>query len=182
MKKLQNSLTSKGQTDLKCLSLCTSKKLNQNKSVVMKSWQTKNGSKVYLVSAGRSNVYLISTPTSNILVETGWKFTFSGLRRNIISLGLTHPITHLILTHTHFDHCFNAFMLRQQENCLIVAGVQEQKFTLAGYTPIPGGTLPGTRLLAGLGTLIGRKWFGYPPFKPTCRSEKIPVFPTMAMP
>lgn len=130
----------------------------------MKSWQTKNGSKVYLVSAGRSNVYLISTGKGNILVDTGWKYSYPGLKRNINSLGLSQPISLIILTHTHFDHCHNAYILRKQENCKILTGEHEAKFTKYGYTPIPAGTLFITKLLSGLGSLIGGSWFGYPSF------------------
>ena len=130
----------------------------------MKKWKTKNGYEVYLVSSGRSNVYLISTPSENILVDTGWKYSYPGLKRNIKALGLSYRINLIILMHTHFDHCHNACILRQQENCMILAGEQEARFTKTGYTPIPAGTLILTRLLSGLGSLIGRSWFEYPSF------------------
>ena len=130
----------------------------------MQKWETSNGTTVFRVSSGRSNAYLISTGKNNILVDTGWRFSFNGLKKNIGSLKLTKPITHLILTHTHFDHCYNTFLIRQEENCMIISGEQEAEFAKAGYTPIPAGTLIRTKLLSIVGNLIGARWFGYPPF------------------
>ncbi len=132
----------------------------------MRIWKTKNGSEIFRVSAGRSNVYLISTPRGNILVDTGWKYSFDGLRKNIRAMALSKPVSLLILTHTHFDHCYNAAMIRQLENCKIVISEQDATFTRNGYTPIPAGTLSVTRILSHIGKMIGKKWFGYPPFNP----------------
>ncbi len=130
----------------------------------MKKWKTINGYEIFRVTAGRSNVYLISTGNGNILVDTGWKHSYHGLLKNIEALGLSQPITLLILTHTHFDHCYNAAAIWQQENCKIVISEQDAAFTRNGYTPIPAGTFPVTRFLSRIGKSIGSRWFGYPPF------------------
>jgi glyoxylase-like metal-dependent hydrolase (beta-lactamase superfamily II) len=132
----------------------------------MKKWKTKNGYEIFRVSAGRSHVFLISTGKGNLLVDTGWKFSFTGLRRNISSLQLSHPINYLILTHSHFDHCYKASAIRLLENCKILISEHDKRSTQNGYTTIPGGTLAITRVLASIGKALGRRWFGYPPFNP----------------
>lgn len=131
----------------------------------MKSYQTKNGTEVFRVSARRSNAYLIVTPNRNILIDTGWRFSHAGIKRKINGLGLSGPLHLLILTHTHFDHCYNASVIRKQENCTIMAGEQEAEFTKGGYSPLPKGTFPLTRFLSRVGNLIGPMWFGYPQFE-----------------
>ena len=130
----------------------------------MRKWKTKNGYEIFRVSAGRSNVYLISTGIGNILVDTGWKYSYHGLLKNIEAVRLSQPITLLILTHTHFDHCYNAAAIWLQENCKIVISEQDGAFTRNGYTMIPAGTYPVTRFLSHIGKSIGSRWFGYPPF------------------
>ena len=107
----------------------------------MKKWKTKTGYEVIRVISGRSNAYLISTEKGNILVDTGWKHSFDGLQRNISSLGLSQPITFLILTHTHFDHCYNVARIWQQDKSIILMSEVEANFVQQGYTPIPEGTL-----------------------------------------
>ncbi len=132
----------------------------------MRKWKTKNGFEVFRIISGRSNVYLISTPKGDILVDTGWKFSFDGLQKKIIAMALLQPVSFLILTHTHFDHCYNAHLIRQQENCKILMSEREEAYTQCGYTPIPSGTLAITKILSRFGKVIGQKWFGYPPFHP----------------
>jgi glyoxylase-like metal-dependent hydrolase (beta-lactamase superfamily II) len=132
----------------------------------MQKWKTKNGYEIFRVSAGRSHVFLISTGKGNLLVDTGWKSSFTNLRRNIGLLQLSQPISYLILTHTHFDHCYNAAEIRHLENCKIVISEHDAAFTRIGYTTIPGGTLAITRALSSIGKALGRRWFGYPPFNP----------------
>ncbi len=133
-------------------------------SFKMKKWKTKNGYEIYQVTAGRSNVYLISTDNGNILVDTGWKHSYHGLLKNIEAVRLSLPINLLILTHTHFDHCYNTAAIRQRENCKIMISEHDAPFTCNGYTTIPAGTYPLTRLLSRIGRSIGSRWFGYPPF------------------
>ncbi len=86
----------------------------------MRSWKTKNGYEVSQVLSGRSNSYFISTERSNILVDTGKETVYNKLRKNIDLLKLTdNKIALLILTHTHFDHCQNAYKIKEKENCKI---------------------------------------------------------------
>lgn len=133
----------------------------------MKSWKTKNGYEIYLVLSGRSNSYLISKENLNVLVDTGNRSSYHSLRKNIDSLGLIHKkIALLILTHTHYDHCQNAFAIREDEDCKILMGEKEVGFVKNGYSPLPAGTFLITKFISDIGNRIGKRRFGYKPFTP----------------
>lgn len=136
-------------------------------SYSMKSWKTKNGYEIYLVLSGRSNSYLISKENLNVLVDTGNQSSYHRLRKNIDSLELTHKkITLLILTHTHYDHCQNAFAISEDEDCKILMGEKEAEFVKNGYSPLPAGTFLITKFISDIGNRIGKRRFGYKPFMP----------------
>ena len=133
----------------------------------MKMWQTKNGIHIYQVLKGRSNSYLIPTEMGNILVDTGKSSAYKRLRQNIDSVNLkSSKIDMLILTHTHYDHCQNAFAISGQDLCKIAMSEKEAEFAAQGFTTLPKGTFGITRIISGLGSLIGQRRFGYHPFSP----------------
>ncbi len=101
------------------------------------------------------------------MVDTGNLVSYHRLQKNFDSLSLASTnISLLILTHSHFDHCRNAFAIQQHEHCLILMSEKEAAFTKTGYTPLPDGTFQLTRFISRLGNLIGKKRFGYTPFFP----------------
>jgi len=133
----------------------------------MKQWKTRNGYIVFQLSSGRSNAFLVSKGGINVLVDTGNQYAYYRLRKSIDSLGLAQKkIVLLILTHTHFDHCRNAFAIKEYENCSILMSEEEAEFAKKGYTPLPEGTLRFSRLISGLGKQLGQKYFGYHSFSP----------------
>lgn len=133
----------------------------------MKSWKTKNGYEVSLVLSGRSNSYFISTDRLNILVDTGTESAYKKLNKKIELLELTEKnIALLILTHTHYDHCQNAFKIKEKEKCEIAIGKKEKESAKKGYTFLPKGTNSITRLISDAGNKIGKKKFGYRAFYP----------------
>lgn len=132
----------------------------------MKTWQLSNGTKLWQVLSGRSNSFLISTAGGiSILVDTGLSSARGRLLRNMRNTGIV-KLDYLLLTHTHFDHCRNASFLKDKYGCKILVHHSEAPFTTKGYTTIPGGTNPFTRLISPLGKAIGKRWFGYQPFVP----------------
>jgi len=132
----------------------------------MKIWTLSNGIKVFQVLKGRSNAYLIASKQGNILVDTGKTNHYTQLIKNInLAIGSSSLISHLILTHTHFDHCQNAKAIQAKYNCLIVVGNPESKYTKVGFTPLPNGTNSVTRHLSKIGNKIGKSKFGYPEFE-----------------
>jgi hydroxyacylglutathione hydrolase len=131
----------------------------------MENWKTKNGIEIFQVLNRRSNSYLICSEKGNTLVDTGRESAYKRLQKNIRSLNLnTDNIDLLILTHTHFDHCENASVIKKQTNCKIVVSEREADYTENGFTPIPNGTFAITRFISDLGKRIGQKRFGYKPF------------------
>jgi len=102
-----------------------------------------------------------------ILIDTGKESSFRKLSNNIDSLGLSlNKITHLILTHTHFDHCQSARKIKDNSSCKIIVSSNAVNSTENGYTELPKGTTYMTKQISRLGQLIGKRKFGYRPFKP----------------
>lgn len=131
----------------------------------MKSWSLKNGSKIYRVLNGRSNVYLYQNSKQTFLFDTGKTNRFQQLIKNINLLGI-QKIDWLLLTHTHFDHCQNAASLKKHYNCKIALPENAVSFAQNGYSPLPKGTLAFTKLIAKAGSILGANKFGFNKFIP----------------
>jgi len=133
----------------------------------MKSWETRNGYKIYQVLDGRSNSYLISYKNSNVLVDTGKYSAYNRLNKNIDSIELANPeISSLILTHTHFDHCQSASRLKEQTKCKIIVSEKASEYIENGYSPLPNGTMMIPKFLSRVGKKLGKYRFGYTSFEP----------------
>jgi glyoxylase-like metal-dependent hydrolase (beta-lactamase superfamily II) len=133
----------------------------------MNNWQTKNGYKIIQVLSGRSNTYLLLKDKLVILIDTGKESAYKKLSKKIDLLGLSlDKITHLILTHTHFDHCQSARKIKEYSSCKIIVSSKAGDSIDNGYTKLPKGTTYVTRQISRLGKLIGKKRFGYQPFEP----------------
>ena len=74
------------------------------------------------------------------VITTGTKSTYKRLKKKIKKNIGQNNIDWLVLTHTHFDHCQNAYNLKKDFNCDIVASIKESEYTKSGFTPIPNGT------------------------------------------
>ncbi|HEY3390533.1 MAG TPA: MBL fold metallo-hydrolase [Prolixibacteraceae bacterium] len=133
----------------------------------MRKWKTKNGCEIFQVLNRRSNSYLICTENGNILVDTGRESAYIQLQKNMDSINFNQEnINLLILTHTHYDHCQNAAVIKEKANCKILMSEYEACYPKFGYTPLPGGTFAITRFISNLGNRIGQRRFGYNPFIP----------------
>jgi glyoxylase-like metal-dependent hydrolase (beta-lactamase superfamily II) len=133
----------------------------------MKTWKTKNGSIIIRVLSGRSNAYLVLNDNNIILIDTGKKSAFGKLNRRLDTLNIPiEGISTLILTHTHFDHCQSAKKIQEKSGCRIIVSRNAADYIQKGYTSLPNGTFPITKLISKFGNLIGEKRFGYEPFRP----------------
>ncbi len=133
----------------------------------MKSWKTKQGSEIFKVLDRRSNAYLICCENVNLLVDSGMELDFQYLQSNISTLLPNQRNTgYLILTHSHYDHCQNAFAIQKLEGCKIIMSENESEYAKNGYTPLPDGTYPLTRLISWIGVKLRPKWVEYVPFIP----------------
>ncbi|MDF1550036.1 MAG: MBL fold metallo-hydrolase, partial [Bacteroidales bacterium] len=134
---------------------------------LMNNWKTKNGYKIIQVLSGRSNAYLLLKDKLIILIDTGKESAYKKLSKKIDLLGLSlDKITHLILTHTHFDHCQSARKIKEKSSCKIIVSSKAGDSIDNGYTKLLKGTTYITRQISRLGQLIGKKRFGYQPFEP----------------
>lgn len=133
----------------------------------MKNWKTTNGYEIVHVLSGRSNAYLIKKDKLFILIDTGKTSAYGKLTRNIDSLGLSiQKITHLVLTHTHYDHCQSAKKIKDNSSCEITVSCNAQNWIKTGYTKLPKGTTILTSPISRLGQWIGKSRFGYHVFEP----------------
>lgn len=102
-----------------------------------------------------------------ILVDTGRKTAFGRLNERLNTLNLPiEEISTLILTHTHFDHCQSAKKIQEKSACRIIVSDAAAGYIQKGYTRLPDGTFPITKLISRFGNLIGENGFGYEPFLP----------------
>ncbi|BDX37993.1 hypothetical protein CYCD_13480 [Tenuifilaceae bacterium CYCD] len=133
----------------------------------MKRWTTKNGYEIYQVLTGRCNSYLVKFGGVVILVDTGKTAAYKKLTSNIESLKLsanTQKI--LVLTHSHFDHCQNAWALSNHYNYKVWVSKDEAEFAKQGYTPLPKGTYSISKLISAVGEKCFSFRLGYRPFVP----------------
>ena len=133
----------------------------------MKTWTTTNSCKIFQVLSGRANAYFVATQSGNMLVDTGKANAYRSLTMHINNLDLLDKnIDYLFLTHTHYDHCQSADYISKWGNCKVIASKHEAGFTKRGYTPLPSGTNPFSKMISALGRTMGEKRFGYPAFDP----------------
>jgi glyoxylase-like metal-dependent hydrolase (beta-lactamase superfamily II) len=108
-----------------------------------------------------------------LLVDTGKSSSFETLVKNFESLHISvGDISYLILTHTHFDHCQSARRIKEESGCKVVVSSLAADSIKTGYAGLPGGTFVVTKLIAGLGRLIGKRKFGFEPFQPDILIDK----------
>jgi hydroxyacylglutathione hydrolase len=131
----------------------------------MKMWKTKQKNEVFQILDGRTNCYFIPTDQGNILIDAGMRSVYPSLKKHIKSMHLVNDkVDFLVLTHTHFDHCQSAALVKSENSCRIIVGEKEAEFASKGYTPIPQGTYMVTRFLNSLGNMMIHGSFGYEPF------------------
>lgn len=108
---------------------------------------------------------MISAKQKNILVDTGPQSSYKKLLQNIKSVKSDNEIIDiLILTHSHYDHCQNAFMIKKDFNSRIIMSESESAYVLKGYTPLPNGSFGITKFISFVGKKLGKRHFGYTPF------------------
>ncbi len=132
---------------------------------MMRTWKTKYGCEIIQLLSGRSNAYLIMKNSKFILVDTGKKSSFVSLSKKIESLNISvEDISVLILTHTHFDHCQSARVIKEKSDCKLIASRIAANSIKNGFAKLPNGTSFATKLISNLGQLMGKRKFGFEPF------------------
>ena len=130
---------------------------------------TQKGSEIYHVLSGRENAYLVNSRGYWILIDTGRKNRYDKLKERIQKLiPKTEQLNLLFLTHTHYDHCQNAFQLKEDFRCRVDVSQAEKNYIKTGYTPIPKGTMLFSKIVSLLGRKVEPSFAKYIPFEPDC--------------
>ena len=128
----------------------------------MKTWRTGAGTTVTEVIGGRCHCFLVSTTSHCVLVDSGRTNRWEALSKRLDELRSTHGCpTHLVLTHTHFDHAENAANLRHARGLRVIVHRAEAAFLESGDSPLPAGTVLPTRLLMRVADASGWPDFRY---------------------
>jgi len=108
--------------------------------------------KIISIPVGHVNTYLILNGSDSALVDTGNKNHGDFILQKLKQHGLQPTdIKLIILTHTHFDHAGNAAWLKEKTGAELIVHEAEKENLARGFTPIPKGTLPFTKITAWLG-------------------------------
>ncbi len=101
----------------------------------------KNKNVVYQVLKGRCNVFVVCNGKSCVLIDTSvskYRNELSDVIDSFIHKG--YVFKGLIVTHSHFDHVMNAYMVKQKYNMKIYIHEQEKDFLSRGESPVIRGT------------------------------------------
>lgn len=133
----------------------------------MFTWKTSLGIKIKLFKIGITNCYLIKTNNINLLVDSGPK-RFSKKIISLLKANLLEgeALNYLFLTHSHFDHSQNVKLIFDHYNPQIIVHKTEVDCAKKGYTPIPDGTFPITKLISNLGRRFTPQIAEYEPIVP----------------
>ncbi len=113
----------------------------------MKTWATPNGVKVTRLLMGRSNIFLVSNDRFTMAVDTSIGFERRMALGRVRKALEGRKLDALLLTHTHFDHAGNTAAYRRTFGCSVMVHESEADFLKAGYSPVPDGSVPVTRIL-----------------------------------
>ena len=148
-----------------------------NRKILHHLWQVGGEG---LTAPGDAAIYLIRFGDQAALIDAGCGGAHARLTANIDGcLGSDARLSHLLLTHCHFDHCGGAEAIRQTYGCQIVAHAQDAVFLEAGDSVATAASWYGaqldplrvdvklhqqeTRIAIGIGALTARHWPGHSP-------------------
>jgi hydroxyacylglutathione hydrolase len=98
------------------------------------------------------NPLLLVNGENSILIDTGRKGHGEKILQKVKGKGLQPTdIKLIILTHTHFDHTGNVAYLKEKTGAKVVVHKNEKNCLEKGFTKIPRGSLPTTKVLSWLG-------------------------------
>ncbi len=132
----------------------------------MKKWNINDGCSIYKVLDGFYNAYLLVDRGEFHLIDTGRKNQTAALQKNLSKITGGQAIRSLILTHTHYDHCGSAAIIKESYGAKIIVGEKEAGYLKEGSTPLPEGTNFFTRALSKSGNRYATSWFKYKPVVP----------------
>jgi glyoxylase-like metal-dependent hydrolase (beta-lactamase superfamily II) len=133
-----------------------------------------------LTAPGDAAIYLIRFGDRAALVDAGCGGAHARLTANIDGcLGGRAVLSHLLLTHCHYDHCGGAEAVRRTYGCQIIAHALDAAYLEAGDSEVTAAAWYGermnplpvdikldaqeTRIAVGKGTVTARHWPGHSP-------------------
>jgi glyoxylase-like metal-dependent hydrolase (beta-lactamase superfamily II) len=120
--------------------------------------------KVIPLRIGICNTYLVIENKQCLLVDTGNVGYISKIKKAIVSRGLDlKSLTHIFLTHTHYDHAGNVKELKDITGAKVITHEFEKKFLEKGEHPAPKGTNLWFSIISKTGSLMGKKFKSFEP-------------------
>ena len=112
--------------------------------VYMKRLKTKSDIEVIRLVSGRSNVFLMLSGNIRILVDTSTKMFWNTIQKRLTELNI-FDLDYLILTHSHYDHSYNASKIREKYHAKVIIHNMEAPNLESGNLIVPDGTYSITR-------------------------------------
>ncbi len=132
----------------------------------MKHWNVEEGCSIYQILDKFFNAYLIVIDQEAYLIDTGRQKDSQRLEQNLVKILNGRTLKYLILTHTHYDHCGNAALIKEKWGPKIIVSKKESMYLKQGSTPLPQGTLLFTKILSNLGNRYATSWYMYESVNP----------------
>lgn len=133
--------------------------------MLLNKYITKSGYSVAIILKKRCNIIFVTNKKTNLIIDSNRKKNRKLLSSGFSNYGIS-KIDFLFLTHSHFDHSENAQYIKSKFNSKVIIHKSEAAFLSNGYSPLPSGTFPVTRLLI---NIIGKRIqhrFAYEPCIP----------------
>lgn len=100
-----------------------------------------------LSGPGDAAIYLVSFGKEAALIDAGCGEGHQALMGNISDcLGESIPVTHLFLTHCHYDHTGGAARLREDLSCRIIAHALDAAYLESGNSQVTAAAWYGARM------------------------------------
>lgn len=124
------------------------------------------------IKTGFSHSFLLKGNKGAILVDAGVKKHMA----NFVQTFKAHKINPkeislIVLTHTHYDHTGNLAELKEWCEAKILVHKNEAENLKNGFTPIPSGTIPATKIIVALGRSLKPKYASPPAILPDLINE-----------
>jgi len=134
-----------------------------------KNWTTqKNSIKIFKISDKSCNCYLVTKDNFHVLIDTSIDYEEKMILDHLDKLNI-EKLHCILLTHSHFDHAGNIQVLQKRFKSNVFIHSSELEYLKEGYTYVPKGTLPITKLLT---SIIGNKIMSFQRYQ-SCDSNKI---------
>lgn len=134
------------------------------------------------IKTGFSHSFLIKGNNGAILVDTGVK---NNMKKFIQICNAHHikpnEINLIVLTHTHYGHSGNLAELKEWSGAKILVYKNEAENLENGFTSIPSGTIPATKIIVSLGRSLKPKYASPPAILPDLINENEFIWHTLLL-